>query len=82
MYYDIKKQSGVKQLIVLAVYKLNYLIFLFAEELCQFLECIVKKRRIILNLHFKFIVLTSILKCVDINFYDVCFLFLKLICTI
>ena len=34
------------------------------------------------NLSFKFIVLTSILKCVDINFYDVCFLVLKLSCTI
>ena len=34
------------------------------------------------NLSFKFIVLTSILKCVDINVYGVCFLFLKLICTI
>ena len=34
------------------------------------------------NLILKFIVLTSILKCVDINFYGICFLFLKLICTI
>ena len=31
------------------------------------------------NLSFKFIVLTSILKCVDINFYDN--FFLKLSCT-
>ena len=44
IYDDIKKQSGVKQLIVLVVYKLQYLVFLFAEELCEFLEYIVKKK--------------------------------------
>ena len=37
----------MKQLIVLAVYKLYYLVFLFAEELRQGLECIVEKKRII-----------------------------------
>ena len=36
----------MKQLIVLAVYKLYYLVFLFAEELRQFLEYIVVKLRI------------------------------------
>ena len=33
----------MKQLIVLAFYKVYYSVFLFAEELCQLLDYIVKK---------------------------------------